>query len=497
MQKYLKLFTVLIAGLLLISSFASCSENDSDQEKSETTVLAASSDVQTLPEETRETLYLPDKTFGGRTFTVLVPTQLNYDFCSNEYNGESVNDAVYVRNIQLETQFDIKFNFFSEDDSWTNRAKYNDKIRASVHSGAGEYDLVSGVISCVIPATGEGLFLDVSELEHINLDKVWWVKDLFDDLSINGRLYATVGDGLLSLYKQLNVMYCNTDLLEKYTTDIDIYQIVREGLWTIDKMAEIGANVRADTNGDSKMDPLTDTFGFVSINVPNRSWPSAFGVKVIERDLEGNLGFTDLSERFLDTYNKLYNIFSVNDNFWVDPSATNKPDIYFSEGRALFLLSYLNATETLKSMSDDYCIIPMPKYDTNQESYHTQVGTSSAMFFVPSDVKDSELTSMVCEALCYYNHFDVVPVYYDDGLKAKYARDENVIDMLDIIRDSATLSFQYAYSSEFSPMIFTIFEMTQAKMDKYAGAIASYYSSNQKVWEATLKRLVKTYALLD
>ncbi len=493
MIKTCRALLILLSFILLSQTFYACNKNKNDPNLTSEQTTNDSIDTK----EQRPPLDIPDVTFPGTTFNVLVPTELEYDFIAEGINGNSINDAIFKRNSDIEQRLDITFNYITESGGWPARTAYNNLIRASVSSQDGSYDLVSGIISCVIPASSEGIFLDVSELDYVNLDNPWWVDNLFNELNINGKLFALSGDALLSFYRELNVMYCNLDLLEQYSNDTNIYDIVRNGDWTFEKMCELAIPIRGNNDGNDIMDPAIDTFGFISINVPNRSWATAFNVSVIERDSEGELNFANLSEKFTDMYNMLYSTFSVNDNFHIDPSAKPTPNNNFADGRSLFLLSYINATETIKQMQDDYAILPMPKFDKQQNKYYTQVGTSSAMLFVPTDVKDSELSSIVCEALSYYNHFDVVPQYYDEVLKVQYARNENVSEMLNIIRDTATLKFQYAYSSEFSPMIFSILEMSKAKMDKYAGVVASHYESNQSLWKTKLKIITDAYGNIN
>ena len=52
-------------------------------------------------------------------------------------------------------------------------------------------------------------------------------------------------------------------------------------------------------------------------------------------------------------------------------------------------------------MSDDFGLIPAPKYDENQEKYYTLIQGTSAMCGVPASVQESDLefVGLVSESL--------------------------------------------------------------------------------------------------
>lgn len=59
-----------------------------------------------------------------------------------------------------------------------------------------------------------------------------------------------------------HVMYFNKTIAEKYQIP-DIYALIREGKWTLDKLAEFAMPVTSDLNGDNIMDE-NDLWGFIN-----------------------------------------------------------------------------------------------------------------------------------------------------------------------------------------------------------------------------------------
>lgn len=174
--------------------------------------------------------------------------------------------------------------------------------------------------------------------------------------------------------------------------------------------------------------------------------------------------------------------------------ATYKSMKTFAEGNVATMVNFIYSTEYLRDMVDDYGILPMPKYDSNQEKYISQLGTSTSMLYVPATTNDIELTSKVMEALCYYSSELVVPKYYEVALKEKYARDADIAQMLDIIRDGATFDFLFAYGAgclSNAPNSYFRFGNTDTT------DIASNFASLEASFTASLEKLIETYENLD
>ena len=101
---------------------------------------------------------------------------------------------------------------------------------------------------------------------------------------------------------------------------------------------------------------------------------------------------------------------------------------------------------------------------------------------------------MVCEALSYYSMKDVTPNYYEVALKEKYTRDEDVKNMLEIIRDGAQMDFGFAYSTLFDPFPNVL---TEFRSSYVIDNITTYYAKYQQKWQATLEDIVEKYSTLD
>ena len=112
----------------------------------------------------------------------------------------------------------------------------------------------------------------------------------------------------------------------------------------------------------------------------------------------------------------------------------------FSGGSALFADTSLNGVgSSLREMDDDFGIIFHPKYNEEQDEYHSRVSGGFHVSTVPSTATELEMIGAIIEATSAASHNDVVPAFYEISLKQKYARDEATIEMLDYIMAQRTI----------------------------------------------------------
>lgn len=91
---------------------------------------------------------------------------------------------------------------------------YND-IKMTVNAGLDAYDLVVDHVRLLSGTATEGIFVPVDELDYVNTDKPWYMKNATDNISVKGKSYFLAGDFCLSLYQMTYCMYFNKDMLAK------------------------------------------------------------------------------------------------------------------------------------------------------------------------------------------------------------------------------------------------------------------------------------------
>jgi hypothetical protein len=93
----------------------------------------------------------------------------------------------------------------------------------------------------------------------------------------------------------------------------------------------------------------------------------------------------------------------------------------------------------LRSMPTDFGVLPIPKKNAAQDYYSCDVNSWTGLgITVPTTVVDMESIGIFLEAYAAESYKRVKPAYYDVLLSGKVARDEESLEMLDIIFGNRT-----------------------------------------------------------
>ncbi|MBR6577475.1 MAG: extracellular solute-binding protein [Clostridia bacterium] len=492
-----RIASLLLAAILLPTLLASCADNI--QPAVDTT--AAATQPSDLPEETTsvetsvdEVLGFVKEDNGKKTITILTNSATSYEFNTESENGDIVNDAVFKKDSMVEEYLGVDINLILESGVYKTRKEFNEKVTNDWASGDATYDLINNVLTVTLPLSQQGVFVNVNDLQYTHLEQPWYISEMTENYGIKGKLYGILSDHSLSLYKDLSVVYFNVNLFQEQKSDVDMYDIVRSGDWTLDKFLELTSDMASDLNGDGQYDADFDRFAYFGEAVPNGTWMTALDIDVIDINKDGTYTYHGLTERLDDAYSKLAQFHTSVPGVKNLDSASKGKGLYpprdtFADGRVAMMTNYIYATEYIREMDDDYGIVPIPKYDKDQENYITQIGTSTSTFFIPTTQDDLDLIAKFIECEAYFGYSEVSPVYYETALKAKYASDPNMGQMLDIVRENATITFLFVYYSSLSETPRSLFRFNSTpKAD-----LASYFTTTKRVFLNSLDDLLKTY----
>ncbi len=495
MKKQRLISALLILAMLASSaSLFSCSESTENSDPvAEETAATPSAEEETVaeteaPKDSLEARLdvsdeLPDKQFDGRTFAIIAEDQYEEFYISEELIGEAINDAVYARNLAVTERFDVKLDsVFHAEGNLAAQAKL------AVNAGDDAYQLVTGHIIYLGQSVKDGYMYNLNKIPHLNFDQPWWSDSTVEDLTYNGKTYLGIGDMLVSAVASTCCMLFNKNLAEAYGIP-EMYDVVREGAWTIDKLYELSEGIYADTNGNGERDE-EDTWAFATESkdaVNAYLW--AFGKKIMTTGDDGKLtmdGFYD--EKYVDIVEKLYDLF-------IDSGLTYTNTTNWGIGRDTFLLGntlfanvYVSQTLALRDSEIEYGVIPYPKWDEAQTEYATNVVGGHEGLAVLTSIKDPEFVGIVTEALCAESWKQVIPAYYDTTIKYKGARDEESIAMLDLIMDSRIFDFGYVYGGWGCAF------WLQYCMEQQTKDIASMHKSKIKAIEKQTEKLFEYFA---
>ena len=420
------------------------------------TACGESSGVSETTEPTGETItpesgYTFRKDWDGETVSFLNfdnPFGMNAKITADSENGEVLNDAMYRQTLALEDNMGVTL-----EENNIKHEEFLEFARNIIVSGEDTYDFFVVNDANIMTFTQENLLLNLLDFEDLQLNEDWWLHETNDLVRIGDSLYCAKGYSCLLVVDSLNIMLFNEDLAEKLQLETP-YGLVKDGSWTLDKFAEYlkaGAALNLGTD-------IPDTDNVWNYDQPgNGAACSGLLVGCGETSFEvkdGQIVCSAGSERFYNVCDKIASIMSL-----------NKPYIFSKEqygvgtkfvtNQALFSYGEIKSTQELRSKDFSFGILPPPKYDEQQDRYYCRTSWTSAGFSIPQTAADPEMSAAVMDALNYLSYDIVWPTYREVVLEQKNLRNEESIEILDIILRSGVPAFNTVYSIG-SDMISTI-----------------------------------------
>lgn len=489
MKRTNRISSALTAMLLLAASLTACGDTAETPVETDGGTAAETAAVTEVTEAVP--VYEPDNLpeeldFGGTTAHIFGWNASSNDelFFVEEADGDIVNDAVYLRNRTVEERLNLSMTFTLSAGAFDDRGAWVTQVKKSTVAGDGANDIVAGYSMSGATLANSRLLLDLMELDYLNFEKPWWPDSLIKEATCGGKLYFCSGDISTNMIYYLYSVYFNKALAQNYDVE-NLYDLVRNGEWTLDKMIEICSELYSDLNGDGKKDPA-DQFGYTTHNVWSDSFFFASGLRTTEI---GTNGLPVLSAEFggektQDLLVKLIDMFKGNSMYLGDDYDIVRNQ--FLEGRALFLTTEVYyAKKYLRDTQIEYGILPVPKYDEAQEDYYTVSSFPYTLFGIPVDAKDPSMSAAILECLASESYRTVSPALFEVALKVKYAGDDDASEMYDIIRSSNVFDFGRIFNDSLNGDTYYLFR------NSLANGKDNWISTYEKSSKALNKRLDK------
>ncbi len=488
MKNHARSLSLLLAALLASASLG-CGETGPAED------ATAAADLSSTAAPVDPDHLYPEADYGGYKFRFL--NSVNYygaraelDFES--LSGEVLNDAIYNRNRAIEERYNIEI---AVDDYDAAQVPFKEVVtlaQTAIMAGDDTWDVcyISNNVSS--PLITSGCVHDLNTVKGLNLDKPWWDQIIIQNAQIGGKLFFATGAAHLMAYEMTDLLFFNSSMMKDLKLELP-YQTVRDGEWTIDKMKEY-ATAAASLNGADSWawDPGASTVYGLSAHASNSANKLLVGMGTHYISLDGGkITFMPNADHTFTALEKLAALYDTASGVTIkgntdDLNAEKGGYVHiFREGRALFLTSPLKAVNSLRDMKDDYGLLPYPKLDEKQEQYNSFEGFYALGMTIPVTNKDLERTAVIMDALCYDSYRDVIPIYYNVMLSQKLLRDEESIEMMELINAARTTDLALLYG--WTPDLVTTLN---SKMFAGDPQLASDIESNRAKVEANAKAFV-------
>ncbi len=403
-------------------------------------------------------------------------------------NSEPVNDAIYTRNRLLESEFNCKIEVTKIKSDPT---ELNQSIYRTIMSGEDAYDVTYAAIHNTPALLSDECFLDLYEMDELHLKEEWWDQNVIRQATFKNQLYFASSPMQLMVLDSAWGLFFNETMMGSLDLELP-YDMVREGKWTLDVFYDY-CKTAANLNGGTSFTEWDNMGSTVWGMSSHTQAPEKFLVGceefMVETNEEGDFINALGDERFVEVMASLSPLLDVKTGNTIrgndeGMNAENGGYVYvFHSGRSLFCTAEIKSAQKLRDFKDSYGILPFPKYDETQEDYLSTFCNQAVFFTIPVTNTRLHETALLSDALSYYSNRDVLPEYYGKMVEQKGLRNQDSIDMLDIIRAGNTIdqsilfalgnnflgafrTAMFAGKTEFGSMITTYGKQIDANIEK-------------------------------
>ena len=458
-------FSLLLALLLLLPLFASCSETGENSDKGSTETTPADAAPAAEPEEEEPEMSLEvaklqyeDRDYSGYEFRIADRASgdwKTFDVFSEGITGETINDSVFNRNTVLEDVMNIKITEVPVDG-------VANTVKTSIVAMADDYDIFTDGLDALANLVPQHYILDFNTVETIHPENAWWDQGLYKDLSIGKGSYLMTGDiSVMDNYGTWCYLF-NKQLIQNLGLE-DPYGLVDSGKWTLDKHNEMAKAATLDEDGNGKW-TADDVYGFVTEDYNTVALWSCFGYRICEKDENDLPYFTYNGEneitalmRVIDTQQGDFTNMGTKSTVTGGGSfQLNTRENQFATGKALFYYAGMRNVTLYREADTDFGIIPAPKENEQQDRYYSSYSFSNlTAYAIPTTVQDRAKIGDITEAMAHLSVYTLTPAYYDQTLIGKSTRDVESEPMIALIMATRNfdLGIVFNWGSSFSNMM--------------------------------------------
>ena len=454
--KLMRLLVLMLALCLLVGTFAACAteEEDGDAIGGESTESVGGTGGDEIDDDLDENGYLkdnlPEDLNFDREIRILYSTHQKKWVCVDEEGSAAgvVEEAIYTRWRDVEDRLGVEILWVAEQGKWdSSKNTFIQMVETNSSTGTAfdavaSYNLFPGAFA------SKGLAQNLADTEYIELDKPWWPAAYVEEAMVNDTIYGLVENSSRATLCNLHGTFFNNSLSQAHGLTSP-YEMVANNTWTFDNMMALIKDVGSDLNSNGTKDN-DDYFGLVTgTKAKIETWFFGMGYRYSQKSADGGIELlmTD-SDKMIEWIDRFNDATSTKDFLIHDSSHTKA----FVEERAVLYMSSIQLVDSMigKEITMDYGVVPVPKGSESQERYISNVANDHNAWSVPVNCYSMDESSALIECMASESYRTVAPMYFETCVKLRYAPDERLFEMYDMIRDSITFDFCQIYSFVFA-----------------------------------------------
>ncbi len=486
-----RVICLLLALMMVVMILVSCKDNG----EGETTTAP---DVETKPLTGND--YLFDATAlkarneaENKTMYVLCwnSEHKEFEITEDQITVDEVNASIYERDNQVKNRLGLTAISYNEQTASSgneeNFAKYVERVATN---GDTEVDVIAAYSRSAGLCSQKGFYLPLNFFpNYINLSNSWYPEALIEEISLKDNIYYVSGDISTNLLFLTYGFIFNKELLEKLGIDYnEYYKMVDEGKWTLDEMYKL-CTYYEDADGSGGKSDL-DGYGLRSFNYHLDAFYTGSNLRLVNINNKAEK-VEDLitissdygSSKSMDLNDALGNFFA-SDNAYNGTS--NMCQNFASTRNTIAMVTRIRDIGKHITILEDKLpvgILPIPKYDENQEDYKCVAGNPFTLWGIFSgnmDLEREEAAAGFIEYMGYYGMENTTEAVFADTFLGRYADQPDDANVFTTIRRTTSFDIGRIFTKVISP----------------SGAIADQWSncaSKGGNWSSIYRSFIRSY----
>ena len=309
--------------------------------------------------------------------------------------GEKIDKAVLERTAYIKATYGVDVVW-----EWASRFNTHDVLKNAILAGNDpDYDLAMPRTFRAQTIVADGSVYDMANRPYINFNNSYYNQDSVKTYTAKGHTFFVASDFSHFEKETALVIYFNKALLGGDEEANKLYQLVRDGKWTWDKLVTYAESIHKD-DGDGRWGD-SDTYGLSTYS--QFDFYLYFGLK--QAGTDDSTGDWEISLNEPPIYDIVNAMVEVNTSTWGRTAWggiwPDHPSKFFVNGTILF---HNDTIENLSKFakSDNMGIVPFPKLNEEQDKYCVATQMEQIILMcVPKTTSDRSMSDYFVDVLSW------------------------------------------------------------------------------------------------
>ena len=489
MKAFQRIVSLLVLVCILLGCVSGCGGNGDNGDATGDNAGNNSTETNEYGEETFTSVVPVDTLdFKGETIKIVHRDALNVQReWYKDTASDELDEVIAVRNeaVAEKLNLEIAYQPLASSDYEECLDLFTSAIKEDVDTGAHNYDVMANYAYAGANVAVRDYIADLNDKDifpYFEFSLPCWNQAIVSTTTVNDHLFYVTGDINLSTFDKSIVVFLNKTMYNDKKTDDDpddLQDVAIKGYWDYEDLYR-WSTVFEDNNGEDGAQH--DDFYGISADygsIPLDAFPYAWDLDYLNTEADGTHSYNIVgNQKIEDAIVKVQNLLNGTISAGVNNADNtgscslggySEPITHFANDKCIFTLHLLYCTEDdnvlLRSMESEFGLMPIPKYDEEQQNYGTTAHDSYTLMTV-IDHSESSVPTKGEEISAYLqysteeSYTNVRGYYINRIVKPKYfgTDDSNgsvskSIEIFNMIADNVEFTFISIYAPQLNGVL--------------------------------------------